>query len=121
MCTWTRLCACAHIQIRDHRQLYNCNGYINLNKPLQETSIIDKGTPLTQVPIHILQRIHVKTRFSAKKNNHTLCLGRNESEKEDIPASTIITLENCFSQRTVFMKTNFLVFSSYLQKDIAKK
>ena len=87
----------------------------NLNKPLQKTSIINKGAPLTQVPIHVLQCIDTETRLPAQKNNNTLCLGRYETKKENIPATTIVTFKDRFSQGTIFMKANFLVLSSNLQ------
>ena len=87
-----------------------------LNKPLQKTSIINEGAPLTQVPIHVLQCIDTETRLPAKKNNNTVRLSRDKSKKEHISASTIVTFKDCFSQGTIFMKTNFFVLSPNLPK-----
>lgn len=88
----------------------------HLNKPLQETPIINKRAPLTKVPVHVLQCINTQARFSTKQNNNTFCLGRYKSKKKHISASTVVAFKDCFSKRTIFMKTNFLVFGSNLQK-----
>lgn len=51
----------AFVKIQVHKSIQ-----INLDKPLQETPIINKGTPLTQIPIHVLQCVNIKARLPAK-------------------------------------------------------
>lgn len=83
--------------MRDHITSYNKRVNTNLNKPLQETPIIDQRTPLAQIPVHILQCINVQARFPTEKNNNALCFSRYKPKQEHISASTIVTFKDGLS------------------------
>ena len=48
-------------------------------------------------------------------------LGRYKSKEKHITAPTVVAFKNCFSQRTIFVKTDFLMFCSNLQEKINKR
>jgi hypothetical protein len=88
----------------------------NLDKPLQETPIINQRTPLTKVPIHILQSIDTQTRFTTKKNNYTFGLCRYKSKEKHVTTPTVVAFKNRFSQWTIFVQTDFLVLCPNLNE-----
>lgn len=49
----------------------------------------------------------------AQQDHHRVRLGWDETEKEDVAASTVVTLKHCLSQRAILMQSDFLALSSY--------
>ena len=85
----------------------------NLDKPLQETPIINQGAPLTKVPIHVLQGINTQARFTTKKDDYTFRLCRNKSKKKHITTSNstpfrkFICIYNRLDHSTFFQSFQF--------------
>lgn len=56
---------------------------------------------------------HIKVTSPAQQHHDRVGFGRNESQKEDVTAATVVALQHRFSQRTVFMQHHLLRLGSH--------
>lgn len=56
---------------------------------------------------------HIKVPSPAQQHHDRVSFGRNESQKKDITAATVVALQHCFSQRAVFMQSHLLRLGSH--------
>jgi len=56
------------------------------------------------------------TRLSTEQYDDRVGLGRNEAEQKYILAAAVVALEQCFTERSVAMKTHLFSFGTHLHK-----
>lgn len=49
----------------------------------------------------------------AKKHHHGVCLGRDETQQEDVAAATVVALQHSLTQRPIFMQRHLFAFGSH--------
>ena len=58
-------------------------------------------------PVHVFEGTLLSTRMSTQQDDNRIGLSRNETEVEDILVATVVAFKDCFSQRTVLVKSYF--------------
>ena len=65
----------------------------HLDEPRQEAAVVDERQPLVEVPVHVLQPVHAEARLAAQEYDHTLVSRWDETQQENITASTVVALQ----------------------------
>lgn len=56
---------------------------------------------------------HINVPSPAQQHHHRVGLCRNEPQKENVSAATVVALQHCLAQRTVFMQSHLLRLGSH--------
>lgn len=79
------------------------------HEPGQEGALFDQGLPAGNIPTHVLGRSACGARLSTEKNDHGVCLGRDEAEEKHVFVTAVVALENGVAQCRVGVQLNFLM------------
>ena len=78
------------------------------NQPRQEFPILHQRMPLSQLPIHILQRRHGLYTHPTKQYHHTRTTGRYKTQNEWILGCAIVAFQDGIAQRRLGMELDLI-------------
>ena len=78
------------------------------HQPRQKLPILNEGMPLSQLPIHILQRRHRLDANPTKQYHHTRTARRYETQNERILGGAIVAFQDGIAQRRLGMELDLV-------------
>ena len=81
----------------------------HLDQPGEELPVSDERPPALLLPVHVFQAVLGCARLPAKQHHHAVRLRWDEPKDKDVPCSTTVAFEDCFSKWPVLMQGYLLV------------